>query len=141
MFRILPQITHQTPFNSDYFSIYYMLYINRCLSKKAHIIAIISFFIYFFYFMRLHSLLNITANDFTHNRQKKNVEFAIKDLSDFYRYIPMISKQIVIRTSIIATMNLYLFIWKNYIEKLIVTYIANLTTNYTSYVNWFQYDT
>ena len=60
--------------------------------------------------MRLHSLLNITANDFTHNRQKKNVEFAIKDLSDSYRYIPMISKQIVIRTSIIATMNLYLFI-------------------------------
>ena len=40
MFRMLPQITHQTPFNSDYFSIYYMLYINRCFSKKAHIIAI-----------------------------------------------------------------------------------------------------
>ena len=40
MFRILPQITHQTPFNSDYFAIYYMLYINCCLSKKAHIIAI-----------------------------------------------------------------------------------------------------
>ena len=32
MFRILPQITHQTPFNSDYFSIYYMLYINCYLS-------------------------------------------------------------------------------------------------------------
>ena len=40
MFRILPQITHQTPFNSDYFSINYMLYIYCCLSKKAHIIAI-----------------------------------------------------------------------------------------------------
>ena len=34
MFRILPQITHQTPFNSDYFSIYYMLYINFCLFKN-----------------------------------------------------------------------------------------------------------
>ena len=42
IFRILPQITHQTPFNSDYFSINYMLYINCCLSKKAHIIAILS---------------------------------------------------------------------------------------------------
>ena len=30
MFRILPQITYQTPFNSDYFSIYYMLYKKSC---------------------------------------------------------------------------------------------------------------
>ena len=34
MFRTLPQITHRTPFNSYYFSIYDMLYINCCLSKK-----------------------------------------------------------------------------------------------------------
>ena len=40
MFRTAPLITHQNPFNSDYFSIYYMLYINCCHSKKAHIIAI-----------------------------------------------------------------------------------------------------
>ena len=50
MFRILPQMIHQTPFNSDYFSIYYMLYIYCCLSKKAHIIAIM-----FVAFIRLYN--------------------------------------------------------------------------------------